>query len=133
MRYRKGYKFQLYEDEEIRTGIYGKNIKTDFIELFANGVLIGRKGYAWDGASFFLARDNKHTVRGTLFHDIGYQLIREGLLTPDYKAYFDGLLYLIITQDGLNKLEATVWYRAVWGFGKSSTLPEHDREILEAP
>lgn len=132
MKYRAGYKYQLYEDEQFITGIYGKNIKTDFIELFANGVLIGRKGYAWDGASGPTI-DTKNSMRAALVHDMGYQLMREGLLTLDYKEYFDGLFYLTLRQDGMSYLRALVWYNGVYKFGKSSTLPENDRPILEAP
>jgi len=132
MKYRAGYKYQLYQDEEFITGIYGKNIKTDFIELFANGVLIGRKGYAWDGASGPTI-DTKNSMRAALVHDMGYQLIREGLLTLDYKEFFDGYFYLILRQDGMSYLRAWIWYNAVCNFGKGSTLPENDRPILEAP
>jgi hypothetical protein len=132
MKYREGYKYQLYADEEFRTGIFGKNIKTDFIELFANGVLICRKGYAWDGASGPTI-DTKNSMRAALLHDAGYQLMREKLLSLDYKAYFDEEFYRILRADGMSWIRAWIWYNAVRDFGKSSTLPENDRPILEAP
>jgi len=132
MKYRKGYKYQLYEDEIFITAIYGRNIKSDFIELFANGSLIIRRGYAWDGASGPTC-DSKNSMRGSLLHDAGYQLIREGLLPLDYKEYFDGAFYLQLRKDGMNYLRVWIWYNAVYRFGKSSTLTENDRTILEAP
>ena len=132
MKYRSGYKYQLYEDEQFITGIYGKEVYSEYISLFANGVLICRKGYAWDGASG-PTWDTKNSMRGSLIHDAGYQLMREGKLPLDYKGVFDGLLYLTLVHDGMSKIRAWIWYRAVWGFGKGSTLPEHDRPILEAP
>lgn len=132
MKYRAGYKYQLVEDEQFITGIYGKHIKTDFIELFADGTLVGRKGYAWDGPSGPTV-DTKNSMRAALAHDIGYQLMREGLLSLDYKAYFDGLFYMILRADGMSCLRAWIWYNAVWNFAKSSTLPENDRPVLEAP
>jgi len=132
MKYRSGYKYQLAEDEQFITGIYGKNIKTDWIELFSNGILIVRKGYAWDGCSGPTI-DTKNSMRAGLVHDAGYQLMREKLLTLDYKDYFDGLFFLTLRHDGMCFLRAHIWYNAVWKFGRSSTLPKNDRPILEAP
>ena len=132
MKYREGYKYQLCADEEFITGIFGKNLKADFIELFANGVLICHKGYAWDGASGPTI-DTKNSMRAALLHDAGYQLMREGLLPLDYKSYFDDEFYRILRADGMSFVRAWIWYNAVRDFGKSSTLPENDRPILEAP
>lgn len=132
MKYRDGYKYQLYEDETFQTGIFGRNINTEYIELFANGVFVIRHGYAWDGASGPTI-DTKNSMRGALFHDAGYQLMREGRLPLDYKTYFDEEFYRILRKDGMSFLRAWVWYNAVRDFGKSSTLPKNDRPILEAP
>lgn len=132
MKYRSGYKYQLYEDETFITGLYGLNIKSQYIELFANGVIIVRKGYAWDGASG-PTYDSKNSMRASLIHDAGYQLMREGLLGLEYKEFFDGLFYLTLIRDGMSRLRAWIWYNGVRDFGKSSTLPENDRKILEAP
>lgn len=132
MKYRDSYKYQLYEDETFITGIYGKEIHTDFIDLFANGILICRKGYAWDGASG-PTWDTPSSMRASLIHDAGYQLMREGLLPLDYKVVFDGLFYLKLLDDGMSRVRAYIWYKAVLWFAKGSTLPEHDRPILQAP
>jgi hypothetical protein len=132
VKYREGYKYQVYEDEEFITGIHGKEIHTDFIDLFANGVLICRKGYAWDGASG-PTWDTPSSMRGSLIHDAGYQLMREGCLPLDYKVVFDGLFYLTLIHDGMTHIRAWLWYKGVILFGKGSTLPEHDRPILVAP
>jgi hypothetical protein len=132
MKYREGYKYQLYEDESFITGIYGKHIKTDFIELFPNGVLMGRKGYAWDGPSG-PTFDTKNSLRPSLGHDMGFQLIREGLLDPEYKDVFDGLFYIWLRADGMNHLRAYVWFKAVSWFAGEACKPENDRKILEAP
>ena len=132
MKYRAGYKYQLYEDETFITGIYGKEVYSEFISLFANGALICRKGYAWDGASG-PTWDSKSSMRASLVHDAGYQLMREGLLPLDYKVVFDGLLYLTLLHDGMNRIRAWLWYKAVLMFAKSATLPKNDRPILVAP
>jgi len=131
------YKYQVYEDETFWTGIHGKEIHTDFISLFANGALICRKGYAWDGASGgpngCLTIDTKNSMRGSLVHDAGYQLMREGKLPLDYKVVFDGLFYLTLIHDGMSKARAYIWYKGVLWFAKRATLPENDRPILVAP
>lgn len=132
MKYRAGYQYQLFEDEIIRTGIYGRNIETDYMHLFANGAFIMRKGYAWDGPSGPTI-DTKNSMRGALVHDAGYQLMREGLLPLEYKGYFDELFFNILREDGMSWLRATIWLRAVQGFGKGASLPENDRPVLEAP
>jgi hypothetical protein len=132
MKYRKGYKYQLYEDETFRTGIKGFEIRSDFITLMPDGILTCKKGYAWDGASG-PTWDTPSSMRGSLIHDAGYQLMREGHLPLDYKVVFDGLFYLTLIHDGMNKVRAWVWYKGVLWFAKGATLPEHDRPILVAP
>jgi hypothetical protein len=132
VKYRAGYKYQLYEDETFITGIYGKEVYSEYISLFANGALVCRKGYAWDGASG-PTWDTPSSMRASLIHDAGYQLMREGLLPLDYKVVFDGLFYLKLLDDGMSRVRAYIWYKAVLWFAKGSTLPEHDRPILSAP
>lgn len=132
MKYRAGYKYQLAEDETFLTGIYGRNIETDYIALFANGALICRKGYAWDGPSGPTI-DTKNSLRGALVHDAGYQLMRERHLPLEYKGYFDELFFNILREDGMSWIRAIIWLRAVQGFAKGSTLPENDRPVFEAP
>jgi hypothetical protein len=72
-------------------------------------------------------------MRAALVHDAGYQLMREGLLPIEYKGYFDELFFKILREDGMSWIRAVIWLRAVQGFGKSMTLPENDRHVLEAP
>jgi hypothetical protein len=132
VKYRKGYKYQVYEDEVFITGIKGFEIHSDFIDLMPDGHLTCKKGYAWDGASG-PTWDTPSSMRGSLIHDAGYQLMREGHLPLDYKVVFDGLFYLTLLHDGMNRFRAWYWYKAVLWFAKGSTLPEHDRPILQAP
>jgi hypothetical protein len=132
MKYRAGYKYQLYEDETFLTGIKGFEIHSDFITLMPDGKLTCKKGYAWDGASG-PTWDTPSSMRASLIHDAGYQLMREGHLPLDYKVTFDGLFYLQLLNDGMSRVRAWVWYKGVLWFAKGSTLPEHDRPILVAP
>lgn len=137
MKYRKGYKYQLWEDEYYPIGIYGKAIKSDYLELLPNGIMICRKGYAWDGASGgpngMITVDTKSSMRGSLFHDGGYQFLRERCLPLDHKEIFDKVFYDILLQDKMLPPRAWGWYQAVKYFGKSATLPKNDKPILEAP
>ena len=80
MRYRKGYKYQLAEDEEFRTSFrIAGAIYTPRIILYPNGKLIVRDAYAWDGTSGPVI-DRKTNMRGSCGHDALYQLMRMGLL-----------------------------------------------------
>jgi len=111
MKYRAGYKYQICADEEFRTCLYGQNITTDYIDLYANGVMIVRKGYAWDGASG-PTWDSKNSMRGSLFHDAGYQLMREGVLPLTCKNYFDEEFYRLLIKDGMTiTLSRTIIFR----------------------
>ena len=132
MKYRDSYKYQLYADEAFITGIKGFEVHSDFIDLMPDGKLTCKKGYAWDGASG-PTWDSKSSMRGSLIHDAGYQLMREGHLPLDYKVVFDGLFYLTLIHDGMSKARAYIWYKGVLWFATSATLPENDRPILLAP
>jgi len=132
VKYRSSYKYQVYEDETFLTGIKGFDVHSDFIDLMPDGKLTCKKGYAWDGASG-PTWDSKSSMRASLLHDAGYQLMREGHLPLDYKVVFDGLFYLTLIHDGMSRVRAYVWYKGVLLFGKGSTMPENDREILVAP
>jgi len=149
MKYRKGYKYQLAEDESCQTEIKGVNIDSDFYSLSTDGILTGKKGYAWDGPSG-PTYDSKYCMRGPLFHDIGYQMMREKRLPLTYRPYFDGLMWRIIKEDieimvlrykpavrGIietaAEARALAWYNAVYYLAESAALPENDRPILEAP
>lgn len=144
MKYRKGYKYQLDEDDSIFLGDYydketGEELKAPRIfsadtKYFSldRGMLTAKSGYAWDGASGPTI-DTRNSMRGSLFHDVGYQMMREKIIPLEYKDYFDAVFYHLLINSGMSKLRAWIWYNAVRDFGKSSTLPENDRPILEAP
>jgi hypothetical protein len=149
MKYREGYKYQLWEDESIQTEIFGLSIKTQFIDLDQDGKLTTKCGYAWDGPSG-PTYDSKYCMRGALFHDALYQLIREGRINPRYREYADGVMKRIINED-IEKMvsrknkwlqfplrkwaqaRADLWYHGVRVGAESAVLPENDREVLEAP
>jgi len=79
MKYRKGYKYQVAEDEVFVTRLYGYNIITKRIELHPDGILIVREGYACDGPSGPTV-DRAENMSAAVLHDALYQLMRMKLL-----------------------------------------------------
>ena len=82
MKYISGYKYQLYADEWMHTNIKPSDkIVTEYIELWLDGWMLVKKGYAWDGPSG-PTWDTDDTMTPSLFHDAAYQLMRMKLLKP---------------------------------------------------
>ena len=71
-----------------------------------DGMLTVVEGYCWDGATS--AIDSRNFLRGSLIHDVQYQAIREGLLSPEHRRAADLILFAVIRQDGMP------WIRAKW-------------------
>jgi len=87
IKYKSGYKYQLVEDYTIQTKIIpSKNIKTDYLELSKDGLLVIKKGYCWDGASGY--PDLKTIMRGSLIHDSIYQMLRLNLIEKRIKRKY---------------------------------------------
>jgi len=130
IKYRKGYKYQLHEDRTIYTSIsIDDDIHTPFISMTTDGMLTTRKGYAWDGASW--AIDTKSFMRGSLFHDALYQLIRQEYLGRDYRHEADLLMRELCIKDGMWRIRVRWIFRSVRRFGKGATIGE--KPVLTAP
>jgi len=131
VKYRKGYKYQLYEDYEIITTIipYG-SVSNDYVAIDCTGLLTVFKGYAWDGPSG-PTFDTKTFMRGSLVHDAIYQLIRHQSIAPHYKAYADILLRDICIEDGMNRIRAWYVYHAVKNFADFAVNPRYIKSIIE--
>ena len=140
--YRDGYRYQVAADLIVPLPAPFQPYVTaprlpDPVDLFflvlPSCALAIFRGYAWDGASFFLAIETRATIRGTLFHDVGYQAIRLGILPPECRHLVDLLFYLTLREDGVSPLRARAWYRMVRTFAASAALPTAERPILTAP
>jgi Protein of unknown function (DUF1353) len=134
IRYRslRRYKYQLVGDVDCIIGIE-KMFITPYIE--SNGVVLTIKtGYAWDGPSGPTI-DTKTFMRGSLVHDVLYQLIRLEILPSSARKQADQVLREICIADGMSRFRAWYIYRAVRTFGGSSATPGSDRTdtILVAP
>jgi hypothetical protein len=131
--YRNGYKYQLAKDYRIKTTILPvKQLVTDYIMLWRDGLMVIRKGYAWDGASG-PTYDTKDSMRASLVHDALYQLMRLGLISETYRPYADALFFHILKEDGMNEIRAGLWFEAVTLFAAPAAKAGTEREIKEAP
>ena len=126
-KYRKlnNYKYQLLQDYRFLVFIpFLTDVDTelDFIYLSVDGVIIARKGYAWDGPSG-PTFDTDSFMRASLVHDVLYQLMREGFISISEREEADRLLRKICIDDGMPKWRASYVYWAVRAFGRSAAQP----------
>jgi len=76
-----------------------------FVQLSSSGVLVFKKGYAWNGANVVM--DTKTIMRASLVHDGLYQLIKEKKLPKDpYRKIADNALYRV------SRIDEMGWFRA---------------------
>jgi len=130
--YKGGYKYVLAETYAVATPITGYDVRTRFLILTPDGVLIIMKGYAWDGASG-PTFDTSTSMRGTLLHDAFYQLERDEMISQDEREKIDRLLRDTCIEDGMWPCRARAWYRAVRLFGGPAADPSHNHPPMVAP
>jgi len=130
MQYKKGYKYQLTETMRFKVDIKA-SVKSDFIQLDANGNLKISKGYAWDGASFI--KDRQTNMRASLVHDALYQLMREGHINftrwREADLEFDKLLKIDGAWNIIRKLDMA----GLWLAQGKHAHPDHRKHVLTAP
>ena len=135
IQYKKGYKYQLHNDFKVFIPIKPAVLLKagSWIRLRANGLLILKHGYAWDGPSG-PTFDSKTFMRGSLIHDALYQLMREGQLDRNvFRDQVDQLLRETCLEDGMGSIRAWYVYRAVKNFGHKTSLASWSRKVLQAP
>jgi hypothetical protein len=144
IKYREGFEFVLAEDYTIFTGICPpKSFVCKWAILSINGWLTILHDYPWNGANK-PGYNTKGTMRGSLVHDVLYELIRlvrMGVIKIDWteemlaewKVKADDLLHDILVEDGMVHFMAEVWEEAVENFGGSCILIEAQPPVLEAP
>ena len=130
--YREGFKYQLAETYTIKVDILGYEIYEEFIILTKDGLLSILSGYAWDGASG-PTLDTPDTMRGSVVHDVLYQLMRLELIPESYREYADDLLKEICMEDGMPEFRADYLHFGVSTFAGSAASPEQRKKIITAP
>ena len=132
--YRNGYKYQLAKEASFNLAIeVGGMMRRcgPFLKLYSSGRVSIDEGYAWDGCSG-PTKDDETNQRGGLYHDAGYQLIRNGLLDAEqFRPIMDEVLHQTCLEDGMNRFRAWYYFKAVKKFGGSSA--EKPREVKYAP
>ena len=116
------YKYQLVEEYALPIPIKDQSITESFMELDPEGLLLIKKGYAWDGPSG-PTWDTLNFMRGSLVHDALYQLIRLRHLKPSYREQADRLLRDLCMEDGMSRLRASYVYRSVRWFAGAAATP----------
>ena len=127
---RRHYRYTLFADYQHQTSL-GIVLPVEIppvIALAINGLLTVRKGYAWDGPSGPTI-DTPNFMRGSLVHDVLYQLMREELIPQEHREYADKLLREICLEDGMSQIRAWVVYQGVRLGGASGAAPD----LLRAP
>jgi len=130
MKYRAGYKYQLYSDLVVNVELLG-TVNGSYATL-QDGRLKIKSGYAWDGPSG-PAFDTGNFMRGSLVHDVLYQLMRENSLPRTARKYADQLLRKMCREDGMSWVRAWWVYRGVRLFARKASLPSNSRPIMRAP
>ena len=83
-----------------------------------NGCITANVGYRWDGCSGPTTDDDTN-MRGSLFHDIWYQSISEGLITRSWRTRRQGDKFFlrILKEDGMPWFRRTAYFYSVRGVG----------------
>jgi len=133
LKYRAGYKYQVADAFKTVVDVHPPGIiHTQYAKLHPNGLLEISAGYAWDGPSGPTI-DSKNFMRGSLVHDVLYQMMREELLEPEWRAVADLELYRHCRADGMWLLRAWCVWLAVHVFAKEYAHPDNAARVYTAP
>jgi hypothetical protein len=129
--YQGGYKYRMTRPGSINLNLFRPfprlrtDIATEYITLTKDGILGWAKNYAWDGCSGPTFDDDSN-MRGGAWHDMGYQLMRDGLLPLSYRGYFDDILRLVCLDDGMQDFRAWYYHESVEHFAEKCATPGYD-------
>lgn len=129
----RDFKYQLVEDYSVDTSMVGFEVNQELFQLSKGGKLTIHAGYAWDGASG-PTFDTADSMRGSLVHDVLYQMMREKFIPVACKDLADWIFYQILIEDGMSESRAGIWHMAVSRYAESSCRPgSGSKEIKTAP
>lgn len=106
------HKYELVENYTIYLDFSPSNsIIEKWFSFLETGWLTTYKGYRWDGVSGPMI-DTRNTMRPGFVHDAGYQMLRESLLTQEYKAAFDTTFEKLMKEDWI----PYTWFGDAWNW-----------------
>lgn len=129
------YRYMVMSDYIVQTDIYPPNdLIFDFMELSTTGQLLIKRGYTWDGATGFLIMP-RCLLRGSLVHDVFYQLMRLGALDQAANRILaDRVLRKICLEDNTPRFLALFVYLGARLLGRLLLYKEYKEvTIFEAP
>lgn len=113
MRYRNITEFKYLLHVDYTTFIpnwkWGAIRLDPYIRIGANGLVLIRAGYPWDGPSG-PTWDRKENIEGSLVHDAWYECIRAGLLPMSSRPAADALMAKMCVAAGMNPTWAKWFY-----------------------
>jgi hypothetical protein len=132
IQYRKGYKYSLWETYRVLTSLRGYEVRHHLFALDVDGWLTVFADYPWDGPSGPTI-DTPSFMRGSLVHDVLYEMLRLGLLPHDPCFHLANLeLHIICLEDGMWEWRAQYVFYAVEDFGNASAALRPEK-IITAP
>jgi hypothetical protein len=132
IQYRKGYKYSLWETYRCSIGIVGYTVTHRLFELTSTGILTVFADYPWDGPSGPTI-DTPSFMRGSLIHDVLFEMLRLGLLPHDPCFHLANLeLHKICLEDRMWQFRSNYVFAAVERFGTASAALTPER-IITAP
>ena len=132
--YIKGaFKYQITRDLAIQTDIQiDEPIITPFVCLSETGLLILKRGFAFDGPSGPTI-DTPSFMRGAGAHDGLYWLMRNGYLSPKWRESADKLLRQLCLEDNMMKCRAKYVYDGVRLGAGYAVDPQNKKKEHKAP
>jgi hypothetical protein len=132
IQYRSGYKYQLAADYDGVSAILGFDGHVPWVDWRKDGTYTVRVGYCWDGPSGPTI-DDKTNMRGSLGHDVKYQLMRLGILPQLVRETADRELQRECIEDGMWKWRAWYYFEGVDHFAAYAARYGTEQKIKEAP
>lgn len=122
MTYIKGKNYQVTKDEWVQLPFDVPKFDVADGLVYTWGadsrsrVLRVKKGWTWDGASFFLFRwfgTPKRWLAPSLYHDALYEALRRGIVGREYRERIDKMFMDELVERGVGKWEAQIAYWCV--------------------
>lgn len=110
------WKYRLTAELVLQSRIRGIAARTEYIQIWDDGTLILRKGYAWNGASGPTI-DTENSMAASAGHDALYQLIALHAIPVALRWQADMSFRRWLIEDGMSAARADVWYAGVRNFG----------------